>query len=157
MSILLVLATSLSSCGGSGSQRSAEAYCKQFYETATAGAPRQPEVEFSTNPYKEPLRFIMTGLRSPERISTVLSSMVAHAPLKVKADTEAIRARVTREKKLGREKPSRPTGVPQTIERAAAATPESFSRVNDYLIQHCPVNSPLAQDIMVMNAGNKSR
>lgn len=131
-------------CGGS--ERSAEAYCRAFYETA---APiRESYVEAGKEMEREPLQSIVTLLGSPGDLVVIFDSMVAHAPDEIRADTEAARDAMKKEQDAVGEGLSDPLGAIGKSLGAGITSSGSFSRVDDYLNQHCPVNSSLAQGII---------
>lgn len=142
--LLLVLLGLLVGCGGS--ERSAEAYCKAFYETA---APiRESYVEADKEVEKDPLQSIVTLLGSPGDLSVIFDSMVAHAPDEIRADTEAARDAMKKEQEAVGEGLSDPLGALGKSLGAGLTSSGSFERVDNYLNEHCPVNSDLAQSII---------
>ena len=142
--LLLVLLCLLAGCGGS--ERSAEAYCKAFYETA---APiRESYVEADKEVENDPLQSIVTLLGSPGDLSVIFDSMVAHAPDEIRADTEAARDAMKQEQEAVGEGLSDPLGALGKSLGAGLTSSGSFERVDSYLNEHCPVNSDLAQSII---------
>jgi hypothetical protein len=142
--LLLVLVGLLVGCGGS--ERSTEAYCKAFYETA---APiRESYVEAGKEVEKDPLQSIVTLLGSPGDLSVIFDSMVAHAPDEIRADTEAARDAMKKEQEAVGEGLSDPLGALGKSLGAGLTSSGSFERVDSYLNEHCPVNSSLAQGII---------
>jgi hypothetical protein len=142
--LFFVLVGLLTSCGGS--ERSAEAYCKAFYETA---APiRESYVEAGKEVEEDPLQSIVTLLGSPGDLTVIFDSMAAHAPDEIRADTEAARDAMKEEQDAIGEGLSDPLGALGKSLGAGITSSGSFSRVDSYLNEHCPVNSPLAQNII---------
>jgi hypothetical protein len=142
--LLLVLLGLLVGCGGS--ERSAEAYCKAFYETA---APiRESYVEADKEVEKDPLQSIVTLLGSPGDLSVIFDSMAAHAPDEIRADTEAAQDAMKKEQEAVGEGLSDPLGALGKSLGAGLTSSGSFERVDSYLNEHCPVNSSLAQGII---------
>ena len=141
----MALTVSLGACGG-GSERSAEAYCKAFYETA---APiRESYVEADKEMEQDPLSGIVTLLGSPGDLTVIFDSMAAHAPDEIRADTEAARDAMKKEQEAIGEGLSDPLGALGNSLAAGVTSSGSFSRVDSYLQEHCPVNSTLAQNII---------
>ena len=144
LALLVMLTPVLAGCGGS--DRSADAYCKAFYETA---APiRQTYVEADENMETEPLQGMITLLGSPGDLEVIFSSMVDHAPDDIKADTESIRDAFKQEKEAMGEGLSDPLAALGKSLAAGLGSSGSFLRVEKYLSEHCPVNSELAQNII---------
>jgi hypothetical protein len=142
--LLLVLVGSLAGCGGS--ERSPEAYCRAFYET---GAPiRESYVEAGDEAEDDPLQSIVTLLGSPGDLTVIFDSMVAHAPDEIRADTEAARDAMKDEQDAIGEGLSDPLAALGKSLGAGLTSSGSFSRVDSYLNEHCPVNSDLAQSII---------
>jgi hypothetical protein len=139
------LAAALASCGG-GSERSADAYCRAFYETA---APiRQSYVEADKEVEQDPLKAILTLLGSPGDLSVIFDTMAAHAPDEIRSDTEAVRDAMKKEQEAIGEGLSDPLGAIGNSLAAGVTSSGSFTRVDAYLNEHCPVNSALAQEII---------
>ncbi len=140
----LLLVGLLAGCGGS--ERSPDAYCRSFYETA---APiRESYVEADKEVETDPLQSIVTLLGSPGDLEVIFDSMVAHAPDEIRADTEAVRDAMKKEQEAVGEGLSDPLGALGKSLGAGITSSGSFSRVDSYLDQHCPVNSSLAQSII---------
>jgi hypothetical protein len=139
-----VLVSLLAGCGAS--ERSPEAYCKAFYQTA---APiRETYVEAGDETEDDPLQSIVTLLGSPGDLTVIFDSMVAHAPDEIRADTEAARDAMKDEQDAIGEGLSDPLGALGKSLGAGLTSSGSFSRVDSYLNEHCPVNSDLAQNII---------
>jgi hypothetical protein len=142
--LLVVLVGLVVGCGDS--ERSPEAYCKAFYETA---APiRESYVEAGNEVEADPLQSIVTLLGSPGDLSVIFDSMAAHAPDEIRADTEAARDAMKKEQEVVGEGLSDPLGALGKSLGAGLTSSGSFQRVDDYLNEHCPVNSSLAQSII---------
>jgi hypothetical protein len=142
--VVLGIAALLAGCGGS--DRSPEAYCKAFYETA---APiRETYVEADEHLEEEPLQSIVTLLGSPGDLQVIFSSMAAHAPDEIRADTEALSEAMDKEQEAMGEELSDPIAAIGKGLAAGLTSSGSFERVESYLNDHCPVNSPLAQSII---------
>lgn len=142
--LLLLLVGLVVGCGGP--ERSPEAYCKAFYETA---APiRKTYVEAGDEMESDPLKSIVTLLGSPGDLSVIFDSMVAHAPDGIQSDTEAVRDAMKKEQEAIGEGLSDPLGAFGKSLGAGLTSSGSFSRVESYLNEHCPVNSELAQKII---------
>jgi hypothetical protein len=144
-SVLLLMLTGLvAGCGGS--DRSPEAYCRAFYETA---APiRESYVEADKEMENDPLQSIVTLLGSPGDLEVIFNTMVAHAPDEIRADTEAVRDAMKKEQEAIGEGLSDPLGALGNSLAAGVTSSGSFERVERYLDEHCPVNSDLAQSII---------
>jgi hypothetical protein len=141
---LAMLTLLLFGCGGS--DRSPEAYCRAFYETA---APiRQTYVEADQEMESDPLQSIVTLLGSPGDLQVVFNSMVSHAPDDIKADTEAVRDAMAKEQEAIGEELSDPLGALGKGLGAGLTSSGSFLRVERYLSEHCPVDSQMAQSII---------
>jgi hypothetical protein len=142
--LLVVLGGLLVGCGGS--ERSPEAYCRAFYETA---APiRKSYVEAGNEVENDPLQSIVTLMGSPGDLSVIFDSMVAHAPDDIRSDTEAARDAMKQGQEAVGEGLSDPLGALGKSLGAGLTSSGSFQRVNDYLDEHCPVNSEFAQKII---------
>lgn len=142
--IVLGITVLLAGCGGS--DRSPEAYCKAFYETA---APiRETYVEADENLEEDPVQSIVTLLGSPGDLQVIFNSMAAHAPDEIRADTEALSDALNKEQEAMGEELSDPIGAIGKGLAAGLTSSGSFERVESYLNDHCPVNSPLAQSII---------
>ena len=142
--LLLMLVGLVVGCGGS--ERSPEAYCRAFYETA---APiRKTYVEAGDEMESDPLKSIVTLLGSPGDLEVIFNSMVAHAPDEIRSDTEAVRDAMKKEQEAMGEGLSDPLGALGKSLGAGLTSSGSFSRVESYLNEHCPVNSELAQKII---------
>jgi hypothetical protein len=138
------MVTFLSACGGS--ERSAEAYCRAFYETA---APiRQSYVEADEKMEEDPLGSIVTLLGSPGDLKVIFDSMAAHAPDEIKADTEAARDALSDQEDALGDSLSDPLGAFGSSVIGALTSSGSFTRVGAYLEENCPVDSELAQEII---------
>jgi hypothetical protein len=132
-------------CGG-GSDRSAEAYCRSFYETA---APiRKSYVEADEQAETEPLQALVTLLGSPGDLGVIFDSMAAHAPDEIRSDTEAVRDAMKKEQEAIGEGLSDPIGALGNSLAAGVTSSGSFTRVDNYLNEHCPVDSKLAQEVI---------
>lgn len=142
--LLLLLVGLVVGCGGS--ERSPEAYCRAFYETA---APiRKSYVEAGNEVESDPLRSIVTLMGTPGDLSVIFDSMVAHAPDDIRSDTEAARDAMKKEQDAVGEGLSDPLGALGKSLGAGLTSSGSFQRVNDYLDEHCPVSSEFAQKII---------
>jgi hypothetical protein len=142
----LLTATVLSACGGSGGDRSAEAYCRAFYEHA---APiRKTYVEADKTLEQDPLKSVVTLLGAPGDLASIFGAMVDHAPDEIRSDTEAVRDAFKKQQESVGEALSDPLGAIGDSLGAALTTSGSFARVESYLQRHCPVNSTLAQEII---------
>jgi hypothetical protein len=74
--------------------------------------------------------------------------MAAHAPDEIRADTEAARDAMKEQQDAIGEGLSDPLGALGNSLAAGVTASGSFSRVDSYLAQHCPVDSTLAQNII---------
>lgn len=138
------LLTTLGACGGS--ERSAEAYCRAFYETA---APiRESYVEADEQIEEDPLGSLVTLLGSPGDMVVILDSMAAHAPDEIRSDTEAARDALEEQQDSLGDALSDPLGAIGASVIAGLTSSGSFSRIDAYLAENCPVNSELAQEII---------
>lgn len=137
-------AFTLSACGGT--ERSAEAYCRSFYETA---APiRESYVEADKEVERDPLNAIVTLLGSPGDLVVIFDSMIPHAPDEIRSDTEAVRDAIKKEQDAVGEALSDPLGALGNSLAAGVTSSGSFTRVDTYLNEHCPVDSQLAQEVI---------
>jgi hypothetical protein len=142
--LLLLLVGLVVGCGGP--ERSPEAYCRAFYETA---APiRKSYVEAGNEVENDPLQSIVTLMGSPGDLSVIFDSMVAHAPDDIRSDTEAARDAMKKEQDAIGEGLSDPLGALGKSLGAGLTSSGSFQRVSDYLDEYCPVNSEFAQKII---------
>lgn len=135
----------VSGCGG-GSERSAEAYCRAFYETATPI--RKSYVEADEQVETDPLQALVTLLGSPGDFGVIFDTMAAHAPDEIRSDTEAVRDAMKKEQEAVGEGLSDPLGALGNSIAAGVTSSGSFTRVDNYLNEHCPVDSKLAQQII---------
>lgn len=143
--VAAIVAVSLGGCGG-GSERSADAYCRAFYETATPI--RKSYLEADENVETDPLQALVTLLGSPGDLSVIFDTMAAHAPDEIRSDTEAVRDAMKKEQDAIGEGLSDPLGALGNSIAAGVTSSGSFTRVDNYLNEHCPVDSPLAQQII---------
>jgi hypothetical protein len=142
LAVLALLTVGLAACGGA--ERSADAYCRAFYETA---APlREDFEEADENAEEDPLGAIATILRSPGDLKVMLSKMAEHAPDEIKADTEAARDALEDQQDAIGDVFSDPLGAIGGGLIAGLTSSGSFSRIDAYLGEHCPVDSELAQE-----------
>lgn len=74
--------------------------------------------------------------------------MAAHAPDEIRADTEAVRDAMKKEQDAIGEGLSDPIGALGNSIAAGVTSSGSFTRVDDYLNEHCPVGSTLARHII---------
>jgi len=133
------------SCGG-GSERSADAYCRAFYEHA---APiRKSYVEADERMEEDPVGSIVTLLGSPGDIAVIFDAMVDHAPDEIRADTEAARDAVKDQQDALGDALSDPLGALGGSLIEGLTSSGSFARVDSYLNEHCPVDSELAQEVI---------
>lgn len=144
---LLTLAgagASLALLGCGGPERSAEAYCRAFYETA---APiRADYVEADERFEEDPLGSLVTLLGSPGDMTVILATMADHAPDEIRADTEAAHDALEDQQDSLGDAFSDPLGAIGSGLAAGLTSSGSFSRVDSYLQQHCPVDSDLARE-----------
>lgn len=141
----LALLVPLASCGG-GSERSAEAYCRAFYETA---APiRQDYVEADEQMEADPLGSLVTLLGSSGDMTVIFDSMAAHAPDEIRSDTEAARDALEEQQDALGDALSDPLEAIGSGVIAGLTSSGSFARVDSYLNEHCPVDSELAREII---------
>lgn len=138
------LAISLAACGGA--TRSPEAYCRAFYETATPI--REHYVEVDEEVEEDPLSALATLLSTPGDLTVIFDRMAEHAPDEIKADTEEARDALKKQQESLGEAISDPLGAIGSGVIAGLTSSGSFSRVNDYLQEHCPVDSELAQEVI---------
>lgn len=142
--LLALLTTIVSGCGSS--DRSADAYCKAFYESA---APiRETYEEADKNMEADPIGSIATVLGAPGDMVTIFSHMSAHAPDEIRADTEAAQSSLEDQQDSLGDALSDPLGALGKGLVDGLTSSGSFGRVDAYLNEHCPVNSQLAQSII---------
>lgn len=133
----------LSACG---QERSPEAYCRAFYETA---APiREGYVDAADSTQEDPLGSLATLLSVPGDLVAIMSSMADHAPDEIKGDTEVVRDAFKDQQDALGDALSDPLGAIGSSIGAGLTSSGSISRVDAYLGQHCPVDSALAQEII---------
>ena len=134
----------LSACGGS--ERSPEAYCRAFYETA---APiRQSYLEADEQMEEDPLGSIVALLGSPGDLTVIFDSMAEHAPDEIRADTEAARDALEDQQDAIGDALSDPLGALGSSVIGGLTSSGSFARVDEYLAEHCPPDSELAREII---------
>ncbi len=144
--VVMVLPILTFAACGSSSDRSPEAYCRAFYETA---APiRQSYVEAGEEVESDPLNAIITLIGSPGDLTVIFDNMAKHAPDEIQADTEAARDALKKEQDALGDELSNPLGALGAGVIAGLTSSGSFSRVDSYLNEHCPVDSKLAQEII---------
>ena len=145
LALTVLAGLTVTACGGS-SERSAEAYCRAFYEAA---APiREHYVEADQEIEEDPLSAITTLLSSPGDLTTIFDAMAEHAPDEIKADTEEARDALKKQQESLGEGLSDPLKALGSGLIAGLTSSGSFSRVGEYLQEHCPVDSELAQHII---------
>ena len=143
---VLASALTLAIAGCGGSERSPEAYCKAFYETA---APiRETYVEAGEDVEEDPLGSIATLLGASGDMTVIFSHMADHAPDEIRSDTEAARDSLKEQQDSMGDALSDPLGALGKGLISGLTSSGSFSRVDAYLTQHCPVDSDLAQSII---------
>jgi ADP-ribosylglycohydrolase len=143
--LIVALTISLAACGD-GSERSAEAYCRAFYEKA---APiREHYVEANEEIEEDPLSALVTLLGAPGDLTVIFDTMAEHAPDEIKADTEEARDALKKQQDSLGDALSDPLGAIGSGLIAGLTSSGSFSRVDSYLQAHCPVDSELAQSII---------
>ncbi|MBJ7330457.1 MAG: hypothetical protein JHC95_11215 [Solirubrobacteraceae bacterium] len=135
------LVFSLAACGD---ERSPEAYCRAFYEHA---APiRRGYVDAGNNAKSNPIEAIATILASPGDLVTIFDAMVDHAPDEIQSDTEEVRDSFKRAQEHLGEAASNPLGALGAGLIGSMTSAGASRRVDAYLNEHCPVDSPLAQE-----------
>jgi hypothetical protein len=129
---------------GCGDERSAEAYCHAFYSKA---APiRQGYVDAGRTADQQPLGALVKVLSSPGDFASIFDGMVDHAPDEIKSDTVVVRDSFRKlQDGLGKSF-SNPLGGLGDNLAAALSSSGALQRVDAYLAEHCPVNSPLAKE-----------
>jgi hypothetical protein len=138
------LAISPLACGGA--TRSPEAYCRAFYESA---APvREQYVEAGEEAESDPLSALVTLLSVPGDLTVIFDKMAEHAPSEIKADTEEARDALKKQQESLGDALSDPLGAIGSGVIAGLTSSGSFSRIDSYLQEHCPVDSTLAQEII---------
>lgn len=141
LAAVTVISTVLAACGGN--ERSAEAYCKAFYETA---APiRETYIDANENLERDPLGGLTTLLGAPGDLVVIFDSMADHAPDEIRSDTEAARDALKEEQDSLGDALSDPLGALGSGLATGLTTSGSFSRIDSYLNEHCPPGSALAQ------------
>lgn len=143
--LFVTLTVSLAACG-STSERSADAYCRAFYETA---APiRENYIEANEEAEEDPLSALVTLLGAPGDLTVIFDTMSEHAPGEIKADTAEARDALEKQQDSLGDALSDPLGAIGSGLIAGLTSSGSFSRVGNYLQEHCPVESELAQEII---------
>jgi hypothetical protein len=138
-------ALALTACG-SGPERSAEAYCKAFYSKA---APiRQGYIDANKTANADPLGALLKLASAPGDFESIFASMADHAPDEIKSDTEVVRDSLKKVQESMGQAFSNPLGALGSGLGASLSSAGAYRRVDAYLTQHCPVNSPLAQKII---------
>lgn len=144
LTVTLVAAIGVSSCGGT--ERSSEAYCRAFYETA---APiRESYIEADEQMEEDPLGSVLTLLGSPGDMAVILDTMAERAPDEIRSDTEAARDAIEEQQDALGDALSDPLGALGSGVIAGVTSAGSFTRVDEYLNTHCPTDSELAQEII---------
>jgi hypothetical protein len=142
-----VAVVALAACGET--ERSPEAYCRAFYETA---APiRSSYVEADESFEQDPVQAIATLLSAPGDMVVIFDSMANHAPDDIRPDTEAARDALKQQQESMGDGLSDPLGALGKGLVAGLTASGSFSRVDSYLNEHCPLDSQLAQGIIGEN------
>jgi len=142
--IVGALAVAVTGCGGP--ERSAEAYCKAFYSKA---APiRQGYIDAGQTAKTDPLGATLKLLQAPGDFVSILDAMVDHAPDAIKSDTVEVRDSLKKVQDTMGQALSNPLGALGGGLAASLTSAGAYRRVNEYLNEHCPVNSPLAQKII---------
>jgi hypothetical protein len=142
--VSLVAAAVLTSCGGA--ERTSEAYCRAFY--ATAAPIREGYVEADENLEEDPIGSILTLLGSPGDMVVIFDNMAAHAPDEIRADTEAARDALKDQQDSLGDALSDPLGAIGSGVISGLTSAGSFSRVDSYLAEHCPLDSELAREFV---------
>lgn len=141
--VALGLAVALAGCG---EDRSPEAYCRAFYTTA---APiRQGYVDANENMEQDPLTAFVRVFSAPGDLASIFDSMVPHAPDEIQSDTAAVRDSFKKLQDTMGSAISDPLGAIGGSLVNSLTSAGSFERVDTYLADHCPPNSPLAQQII---------
>jgi hypothetical protein len=139
-----LVAAALLGCGGD--ERSPEAYCRAFY---TKAAPiRQGYIDANKNVEQNPLDAIVKVLSAPGDMVVIFDGMVDHAPDDIRSDTEEVRESFKKMQESMGDAVSDPLGALGGGIIRSLSSAGSYERVDAYLNQHCPVDSPLAQKII---------
>lgn len=134
----------LTACGGS--ERSPEAYCRAFY---TKAAPlRQGYVDAGKTANADPLTAIVKLLSAPGDFESLFDGMVPHAPDEIRSDTVVVRDSFKKLQDSMGDAITNPLGALASNLGTSLSSAGAFNRVDAYLGRHCPVNSPLAQEII---------
>jgi hypothetical protein len=128
---------------GCGEERSPDAYCRAFY---TKAAPiRQGYVQADQNMQSDPLNGLVKLLSAPGDLESIFDGMVDHAPDDIKSDTVKVRDSLKDMQSNMGKALSDPKGAIGGLIVGSLTSAGAWQRVDDYLNQHCPVNSPIAQ------------
>jgi len=136
--------TALTACGGE--ERSPDAYCRAFY---TKAAPiRQGYIDANESLEQDPLSAFVKIVSAPGDMVVIFDGMVDHAPDDIRSDTEEVRDSFKEMQDSMGDAISNPLGALGGSLVRSLSSAGSYQRVDAYLNQHCPVDSPLAQEII---------
>lgn len=141
--LAVAAATAFSGCG---TERSAEAYCKAFY--AKAAPIREEYVDRNEQLEQNPLGAIATLFSAPGDLEAIFDGMVDHAPDEIKSDTVVVRDSFEKLQESMGDALGDPLAAFGGALMSSLTSSGASRRVDEYLAEHCPVSSPLAQEII---------
>lgn len=97
---------------------------------------------------EDPLGSIVTLVGAPGDLVVILDTMVDHAPDEIRSDTEAARDALEEQQDALADALSDPFGAIGGGLIAGITSAGSFSRVDAYLGEHCPLDSELAGEFV---------
>lgn len=134
--LALLVAVSASVAAGCAQERSAEAYCRAFYETATPI--RDGYVEAGENVEGDPVTALVRLISVPGDLAVIFDSMVDHAPDEIRSDTEAARDHFRRQQEALGDAVRDPLSALASGLVSGAGVAGSLERVDAYLSSNCP-------------------
>jgi hypothetical protein len=149
LGLATVLAVVASACALNTSTQNATSYCRAFYRGAKG--PLQIRHWDTAEPEKEPLRYGLVHLGGLRNVPATFDVMVRSAPDEILPDTRTVQHSL--------EQTTRPrralASLLQDLMHRSVDGKEvtgSLARINNYLVLHCPGESPLARETLLFNA-----
>src|SRR4051794_25195301 len=120
----------LSACGGSGGERSADAYCEAFYSGAAPLHAKATQAAATSS--SDPLSGFVTAISSIGDLESIFDTMDQHAPGEIESDTAQVRDTLKRlQGDLG-QGATDPIGALASNLVASLTSAGAFQRVGDY-------------------------